>query len=105
MISPHTHSKSISANLRMRRMHFLDKLILEGGRKDILMGIRTKLHQHFQIVLFAPEPDEIKARIDCDQIRLLNRKELTLLFPKAVIHAEWLGGLIKSYILVKKEGE
>ena len=71
----------------------------------IPLGIRTRLHRSFQLGWFAPEPDELKARIDCDQIRLLTRKELTLLFPRAGIHAEWLGGMVKSFILIGKTGK
>ncbi len=70
----------------------------------IPLGIQTWLHRHFQLGWFAPEPDELKARIDCDQIRLLTRKELKLLFPKAGIRAERLGGLVKSFIVSGETG-
>lgn len=66
------------------------------------LGIRTALHRRFRLGWFAPESDELQARIDCDEIRLLTRKELALLFPRAGIHAERLGGLVKSFILVGK---
>lgn len=65
----------------------------------IPLGIRTWLHRNFRLGWFSPEPDELKARIECDEIRLLSRKELALLFPDARIHREWLGGLVKSFIL------
>ena len=71
----------------------------------IPLGVRAWLHRRFQLGWFAPEPDELKARIDCDQIRLLTRKELTLLFPRAGIHAEWLGGMVKSFILIGEAGK
>ena len=70
----------------------------------IPLGIQTWLHRRFQLGWFAPEPDELKARIDCDQIRLLTRKELKLLFPTAGIHAERLGGLVKSFIVSGETG-
>jgi hypothetical protein len=71
----------------------------------IPLGIRTALHRRFRLGWFAREPDELKARIECDEIRLLTRKELALLFPKAGIHTERLGGLIKSFIVVGKAGK
>ncbi|MCF7818253.1 MAG: methyltransferase domain-containing protein [Kiritimatiellales bacterium] len=71
----------------------------------IPLGIRTALHRRFRLGWYAPEPDELKARIDCDEIRLLTRKELALLFPKAGIRAERLGGLVKSFIIVGKAGK
>ncbi len=70
----------------------------------IPLGIRTVLHRRFRLGWFAPEADELRARIDCDEIRLLTRKELKLIFPKAGIHAEWLGGMVKSFILVGEAG-
>jgi len=71
----------------------------------IPLGISTWLHRHFKLGWFAPESDELKARIDCDEIRLLIRKELNLLFPKGKIHCERLGGLVKSFVLIEKAGE
>lgn len=69
------------------------------------LGIQAGLHRRFKLGWFPPEPDKLQARIDCDEIRLLTRKELKLLFPKAEIHAEWLGGLIKSFVLVREIGK
>jgi hypothetical protein len=63
------------------------------------LGVRSWLHQRFRLGWLMQEPDPLRARIDCDQVRLLNRRELALLFPKAGIHAEWLCGMVKSYIL------
>ena len=68
----------------------------------IPLGISTWLHRRFQLGWFVPEPDELKARIDCDEIRLLTRKELTLLFPKAELYPERLAGLVKSFIVKGK---
>lgn len=70
----------------------------------IPLGIRTFLHRRFRLGWFSPEPDELKARIHCDEIRLLSRKELKMLFPKARIHCERLGGLAKSFIITGKSG-
>ena len=70
----------------------------------IPLGIRTALHRRFRLGWFAPEADELKARIECDEIRLLTRKELKLLFPKARIHAERLAGLVKSFIVSGETG-
>lgn len=70
----------------------------------IPLGIRTGLHRRFRLGWFAPEADELKARIECDEIRLLTRKELKLLFPKARIHTERLAGLAKSFIVSGETG-
>jgi hypothetical protein len=63
------------------------------------LGFRSWLHQHFKLGWLAKEPDPLLARIDCDQVRLLIRKELKLLFPEAAIHSERLFGMVKSYVL------
>ncbi len=70
----------------------------------IPLGIRTALHRCFRLGWFAPEPDELKARIDCDEIRLLSHRELKLLFPKGRIEREWLAGLVKSYMVSGETG-
>lgn len=70
----------------------------------IPLSIRTWMHRRLRLGWFVREPDELQARIDCDSIRLLTRRELSLLFPEAAIHAEWLGGLIKSFIVTGRDG-
>jgi len=64
------------------------------------LGLRSGLHQRLRLGWLPPEPDPLRARIDCDQIRLLSRKELRLLFPDARIFNERLLGLVKSFIAV-----
>ncbi|VGO12171.1 hypothetical protein PDESU_00722 [Pontiella desulfatans] len=66
----------------------------------IPLGIRSWLHQRFKLGWLMAESDPLQARIDCDQIRLLTRRELELLFDDAQIHVEWICGFAKSYILV-----
>jgi hypothetical protein len=66
------------------------------------LGCRAWLHQHFALGWLGPEPDALRARLDCDQIRLLSCKEMGLLFPDACIHREWLLGLVKSFIVTGK---
>ena len=68
------------------------------------LALRAALHRRSQLGWFAPEPDPLQARIDCDQIRLLGRRELRLLFPSDEIHREWLGGLVKSFVVVGASG-
>lgn len=68
----------------------------------IPLGLSTWMHRRFRLGWFTPEPDELKARIECDEIRLLTRKELSLLFPGEEIHTEWLAGLAKSFVLIGK---
>lgn len=66
------------------------------------LGFRSWLHQRIKLGWLEAEVDPLTARIDCDQIRLLSRRELTLLFPEAEMHFEWLGGLVKSFIMTGK---
>lgn len=66
------------------------------------LGCRAWLHRHFTLGWLAPEPDALRARLDCDQIRLLSCKEMRLLFPDACMHREWLLGLVKSFIVTGK---
>lgn len=65
----------------------------------IPLSIRTWMHRRFTLGWFPPEADELQARIDCDEIRLLTRRELHLLFPEAEVHAERLAGMVKSFII------
>jgi SAM-dependent methyltransferase len=66
------------------------------------LGVRVWLHRHFKLGWLEPVPDALQARIDCEQIRLLSRKEIRLLFPEACIHREFLAGLVKSFIITGK---
>lgn len=66
------------------------------------LGVRAWLHQHFKLGWLEPEPDALRARLDCDQIRLLSQQEIYLLFPGAVVHKERLAGLVKSFIVTGK---
>lgn len=68
------------------------------------LGVRAWLHQHFKLGWLTPEPDALRARIDCDQIRLLSQAEIRLLFPDAAVHKERLAGMVKSFIVIRKGG-
>jgi hypothetical protein len=46
----------------------------------------------------------LRARIDCDQVRLLSRQEIRLLFPDAAVHKERMAGMVKSFIVIGKGG-
>jgi len=70
----------------------------------IPLGIRTWMHRRFRLGWLAREPDELKARIDCDEIRLLSRQEIALLFPATRIHSERLAGWVKSFIVSGEGG-
>lgn len=60
---------------------------------------RAELHRLFKLGWLKPEPDRLLSRVDCDQIRLLSKRELALLFPDDVIHCEWLMGMVKSFVV------
>lgn len=64
------------------------------------LAMRAAMHRRFKLGWLDPEPDPLLARVDCDQIRLLTRHELKMLFPNAEIHREWLGYLVKSFIVL-----
>jgi len=63
------------------------------------LGLRAWLHQHFTLGWLERQPDALKARAECDQIRLLTKRDLQLLFPGACIHEEIFMGCVKSYIV------
>lgn len=67
------------------------------------LSFRAALHQRFRLGWLERELDPLQARIDCDQIRLLNRYELRLLFPDSIIHKETLFGLVKSFVACNQE--
>ena len=63
------------------------------------LGIRTWLHQHFQMGFMGREPDWLEARIRCEETRLLTRKELTFLFPESRVLHERLCLMTKSFMV------
>jgi SAM-dependent methyltransferase len=63
------------------------------------LGLRAWLHQHFTLGWLERQPDALKARAECDQIRLLTGRELQLLFPGARLHREFFMGCVKSFIV------
>jgi hypothetical protein len=63
------------------------------------LSLRAAMHRRLKLGWLAPEPDPLQARIDCDNIRLLSRHELKLLFSGSTIRSEWMAGLVKSYII------
>jgi hypothetical protein len=64
---------------------------------------RAALHQHFRLGWLPKEPDPLRARTDCEQIRLLSFREIRLLFPRAIYHRERCLGLTKSFIVSSGE--
>lgn len=59
---------------------------------------RTKLHQNLSLGFMREEPDWLKARIECEEIRLMTKRELKALFPEGVLLEEVIFGLVKSRI-------
>jgi hypothetical protein len=59
---------------------------------------RTRLHQYLSLGFMKGEPDWLKARIECEEIRLLTKRELKALFPGGVLLKEVVFGLVKSRI-------
>jgi len=46
-----------------------------------------------------PVADASEARRHVDEVRLLKKRELRQMFPTSVLHAERLGGLVKSWVV------
>ena len=66
------------------------------------LGVRTALHQRWNLGWMPAEPDYMTARLEVEQIRLLSIREYRLLFADAEIRYEKVGPLIKSLIAVKR---
>ncbi len=64
-------------------------------------GLRTRLHQRFQLGWMPAQPDLAMARNEVEQIRLLTISEMRRLFPGAEIRKERIGPLIKSLMAVR----
>jgi hypothetical protein len=63
------------------------------------LGVRTTLHQRFSCGFMGRESDWLKARLACEQTRLLSRAELAALFPQSRILAERVVGFVKSWMV------
>ena len=63
------------------------------------VNLRVWMLQHFDLGWFAREPDRVKAGEIVKSIRLLNKTELSALFPMAAIYEEKILGLTKSFVV------
>jgi hypothetical protein len=59
---------------------------------------RYRMIQRYRFGWQGPFPDPVKARTRIDDVRLMTRAELAMLFPDAAIVPERFGGLNKSWI-------
>lgn len=62
---------------------------------------RVELVRRWQLGWMPREPDRDQAAAAVDSIRLLTRRELRTLFPDAVIEAERIAGVTKSWIAIR----
>jgi hypothetical protein len=60
--------------------------------------VRYQLIQRYRFGWQGPFADPVKARTRIDDVRLMTRAEMEMLFPTATIEAERFGGLTKSWI-------
>lgn len=65
------------------------------------VSLRTELHRSFYLGWVKAEPDYLRAKLDIEQIRLLNVREFTALFADEKIVREWIGPFLKSLIAVR----
>lgn len=72
------------------------------GFQFLPLGVRTRLLQRFSLGHFPRLPDEADARKLAAETRLLERSELSQLFPDAEIEEEPLFGMTKSLMAVKR---
>ncbi len=63
--------------------------------------LRYALIQRYRFGWQGPHTDPVKARSRVDDVRLMTRAELAMLFPDAKIVPERFGGLTKSWIAVR----
>jgi hypothetical protein len=62
---------------------------------------RALLHHQFTLGWWRRQPDYLEALAEVESIRLLDRTELTYLFPGSTLITEKLAGLTKSLIVTK----
>jgi hypothetical protein len=60
------------------------------------LGLRTALYQNLKLGFMGQEPDWLKARMACEETRLLTRRELQAIFENCRIVDQRLYGLLKS---------
>lgn len=63
------------------------------------LGLRAALHRRFDLGFMPREQDWFQARIDCEETRLLSRRELESLFPGSRILPERVYGFTKSWMV------
>jgi len=67
-------------------------------------GVRAALFRRFRLGWMGRQPDPFLARAEVEQVRLLNRREMRVLFPDATLLAERVGPLVKSLVARKAPG-
>ncbi len=65
-------------------------------------GLRTVLHQRFNLGWMQAQPDYRWARMEVEQIRLLTIREFQSLFPDGDLWKEKIGPLVKSLIAMRR---
>lgn len=68
------------------------------GFQFLPVGTRAWLHSRWDLGWMPRAPSLEAARNEVEQVRLLTRKELRSLFPRASIHVERFAGIPKSYV-------
>lgn len=63
------------------------------------LEVRAALHRRFDLGFMPRERDWLQARIDCEETRLLSRRELESIFPGSRILPERVCGLAKSWMV------
>jgi 2-polyprenyl-3-methyl-5-hydroxy-6-metoxy-1,4-benzoquinol methylase len=68
------------------------------------VALRARLHRHLTLGWMKAQPDAILARAEVEQIRLLDRREMTFLFPDGDLIEERIWGFTKSFYAVRRRG-
>lgn len=63
---------------------------------------RARMLQRSKVGWMPRQPGFVRAKAEVEQVRLLDAKEITVLFPHAKIERERIGPLTKSLIAIKK---
>jgi len=63
------------------------------------LGVRTEIHRRFSCGFMGREPDWLRARIACENTRLLSRRELSALFPMSRVLPERTIGFVRSWLV------
>jgi hypothetical protein len=83
--------------------HFpIEPHFLFPGWQYLPVWLRRRLLQRWDLGWMRQETDPLRAQAEVEQVRLLDVREIKLLFPDGELWREWFGPLVKSLVIYKR---